>query len=90
MIELRLLPCPFCGKPPKVDAAELRSGAAWAYIRCDNYCGIKPMACGSANTHYYDKPFGEPGVNKRYREDEEAKVDAMDLAIKRWNTRGAS
>lgn len=83
----QVLACPFCGKPPRIDKPEMRSGAAWAYVLCESYCGVKPMASGSANTHYFDKPFGEPGEYKRYRSEEEAKEFAMNLAVERWNKR---
>lgn len=82
-----LKPCPFCGKAPKLDAPEMRSGTAWAYIRCDSYCGVKPMASGSADTDYYDKPFGEKGKYVEYRTEQEAKDFALNLAKDRWNTR---
>lgn len=85
----QVLNCPFCGKPPKIDGPDFQSDGrtAWAYVRCESFCGVKPMASGYGNTFYYDKPFGEPGEYKRYRTDDEAKEFALNLAIERWNTR---
>lgn len=79
-----LKPCPFCGSQPTLDAPVIRSGEAWAYIRCDSYCGVKPMASGCVSTHYYDRDLGRC---IKYKSEAEAKEFALTLAKDRWNGR---
>lgn len=81
----KLLPCPFCGKQPHLDIQKIRSdGCAWTYIWCKGVCGVKPHACGSADTRFYNSEMRQ---TERFRADEEAIKVATEHAIRRWNTR---
>jgi hypothetical protein len=71
-----MLPCPFCGKQPKVtspnsDRKALEWGSEWGRVECVyKRCAVQPLATDGTVREVR-------GGWRAYR----------DLAIKRWNTR---
>lgn len=66
------LPCPFCGKAPKVGPKDQKTqGNAWGFVQCANSrCAVQPGVEDGANVS-----------------DERGSGAYQDLAIKRWNKR---
>ena len=82
MDDVKLLPCPFCLKPAKLEVEEVRGDTAWCFIRCEVRCKVAPFVGESACIWYWSE-----GKHHRAQSDEQAKTQAKERAISAWNTR---
>ena len=77
-----LLPCPFCGRQPKVDVKEASgfNSDVWCHISCD--CRARPMISDSVPMQYWDS-----GKYVTCNTEEAARKKSLDRAIYYWNKR---
>jgi len=77
-----LKPCPFCGRPAKLDVDEVRDDNAWCFVRCSYRCKAAPYVGEHACIWYWSE-----GKKHRHQSDDKAREQAKERAITAWNTR---
>lgn len=79
---LVMLPCPFCGELPEVDAAEDNYGT-WYEFACD--CGLASSGVQISDLMTIEERAEDEFINDSYQL--KYRERARDYCIKQWNTR---